>query len=59
MAKASYNQHSMQRGNQRQSMIDQGGYDGRFAGKTFKDKKKDQNRRESRDWKKSLKAYCY
>ena len=43
----------------RTAMIADGGYDGRFQNKTFKDRKKEDNKRSARNWKKELKAFCY
>ena len=35
-------------GNERKSAVEQGAYDGRFAPKVFKDKKKEQNKKACR-----------
>jgi hypothetical protein len=39
------------KGSNREAMIDQGGYDGRFRTRKVEDKKRKQSRRECRDFK--------
>lgn len=59
MANKQYNPNTFAKAAARNDMMAQGGYDGRFQGKTFKDKKKDQDKREARNWKQNLRSMCY
>ncbi len=58
MANKQFNSQNMHKGAARTQMMEQGGYDGRFMNKTFKDKKKHENRQEARKFKQNWRAFA-